>query len=310
MKNENNQTTGMLYAIFAYFMWGIFPLYWKLIHSVSSFEILAHRIFWSFIFMIFLLVFSKKLKLFFTSLKKLIQSPRNLLFLLIASILVSMNWVLYIWSVNHGHIIETSLGYYINPLITILLGIVFLKEKLNPWQVVAIVLAFSGVVLLTFEFGQIPWIALTLAFTFAFYGLIKKYIKLDAMVGLTIETMFVAPIALIYLITLKVNDSISFGTGSLMTTLLLLGTGIATALPLLCFAEAGKRISLTMIGFFQYISPTITLVIGIFVFKENFSQAQLTSFLFIWAALIIFSLAETKFMTKFLHKGKPIHVGK
>lgn len=291
---------GMVYAALSYFLWGLFPLYWKPIHHVPAFEILAHRIFWAFVFMIILLICLKKTQAFFLGFKQMVMKPIMLLLIILASLLVSANWFIYIWAVNHGHVIDSSLGYYINPLISVLLGILFLKEKLNVWQLVAFLLAACGVAFQVIEYGQVPWIALALALTFGFYGLTKKIIRADSILGIAYETLFVTPAALFYLIHIQVKGTAAFGTESLTTTLLLAGTGIVTAVPLLLFAEGARRISLTMIGFFQYISPTLTLILGILVFKEPFSHTQLISFSFIWLALIVFSLSGTKFMSRLI----------
>lgn len=291
---------GMIYAALSYLLWGLFPLYWKPINHVPAFEILAHRIFWAFVFMMILLVCLKKTRAFLLGFKQMAMKPVMLLLIILASVLVSANWFIYIWAVNHGHVIESSLGYYINPLISVLLGILFLKEKLNVWQLIAFLLAAAGVAVLIIEYGRMPWIALTLALTFGFYGLTKKIVRADSILGIAYETLFVTPVALFYLIHIQVKGTAAFGTESLTTTLLLIGTGVVTAVPLLCFAEGARRISLTMIGFFQYISPTLTLILGIFVFKEPFSHTQFISFSFIWLALIVFSLSSTKFMARLL----------
>ncbi|MTT32094.1 EamA family transporter RarD [Terrilactibacillus sp. BCM23-1] len=307
MNSENRNQIGIFCAIGAYFMWGIFPLYWKPLNEVPAFEILAHRIFWAFIFMIVLLIWNKRFHDFIVNFKVLFK-PMNFILVFLAAVLISINWCVYIWAVNNGHVIETSLGYYINPLISILLAIIFLKEKLNLWQIVAIGFATVGVLILTIEYGQIPYVALTLALSFGFYGLVKKFIHFDSTIGLTYETLFVTPIALGFLIFIQAKGTAAFGNISHLTTILLIGTGVATALPLLCFAEAGKRIPLSMLGFFQYIAPTMTLILGLTVFKESFSHVQFISFIFIWIALVVFSLSGTKFMARLLPKGHSVRV--
>lgn len=292
------QTEGILYAGGAYFIWGLLPLYWKLVQDVAAEEILAQRVFWSFIFMVVVLLFTGKWGEFITQCKKLLQQPKSFIMLTIASLLISINWFLYIWAVNHNHIIETSLGYYINPLVSILLGMVVLKERLNVWQIVAVCLAAVGVAFMTLRYGAFPWIALTLAFSFGLYGLVKKLINFDASIGLTFETIVVTPFALLYLISLQMNGEIAFGTVSPSVTLLLIGAGAATAVPLLYFAKGAKLIPLTLIGFLQYIAPTISLCIGVFLYGERFTSAHAVAFGFIWAALLTFSFAKTKFMVK------------
>lgn len=287
----NNQKSGMFYAFFAYFLWGLFPIYWKMVEQVPALEILAHRIFWSFIFMILLLAFLRKMGDLKTSIKEGVHHPRTPLLLLLASVLVSGNWFIYIWAVNNGHVIETSMGYYINPLVSILLGMIFLKEKLNRWQLIAFLLAACGVAIQTFSFGHVPWIAIGLALTFGFYGLVKKKVDIDAFIGLTFETFFMMPVAFIYLTVIQVKGTASFATVSPAVTVLLIGTGVVTAIPLICFAQGARRISLTMIGFFQYLTPTMTLIMGIAFFKEPFTHVQLLSFAFIWLALVVFSVS-------------------
>ncbi|HDR4572973.1 MULTISPECIES: EamA family transporter RarD [Bacillus cereus group] len=292
------QRKGIIYAAGAYTMWGILPVYWKWVEEVPAEEILAHRIVWAFVFMLIVLGVSKRFGQFMSELMKLFTQPKLFISLTIASILITGNWFVYIWAVNHGHIIEASLGYYINPLVSIVLGTVVLKEKLNFWQYVAVGLAGVGVVILTVRYGEIPWIALSLACTFGLYGLTKKLLNYDAMNGLTLETMIVTPVAAIYLFMVGAHGFGSFGSISIAETLLLMGAGAVTALPLFYFAKGAQRIPLYMIGFLQYIAPTINLILGIFIFHEHFTSAHSMAFLFIWIALFIFSIAKTKFLLK------------
>ncbi|TYR80879.1 EamA family transporter RarD [Priestia megaterium] len=293
---QQNHQTGIIYTASAYVMWGVFPLYWKLIDDVPSDEILAHRVLWSFIFMVGLLLATRELSNFAYTLKHLFRNPKQVLILFSASVLISINWFIYIWAVNNERIIETSLGYYINPLISILLGIIVLKEKLNFWQGVSVGLAAVGVLFLTFHYREFPWVSLGLAFSFGVYGLVKKTIKLEAKVGLTLETMMVTPIALIYFIMLLSQGASSFSFSSLNVSLLLIGGGIATAMPLLYFAKGAPLIPLSMVGFLQYIAPTMTLLLGVFVYHEPFSTVHMIAFVFIWGGSIIFALSKTKFM--------------
>jgi chloramphenicol-sensitive protein RarD len=292
-QNSKELTSGIWYTAFAYIFWGILPLYWKLLEKVPAVEILAHRIVWSFVFIMCLLVFYKKWDLLKRNFKEIFHSRSQCFAVIASSLLISTNWLVYIWAVNSDHIIETSLGYYINPLISVLLGMVFLKEKLSFWQFVSFALAFVGVVILTVQYGQIPWIALTLAISFGLYGLTKKVTKLDSMIGLMFETLIVVPLASLYLIFLAGQGSASFGT-SFSTTLLFIGAGVATGLPLLWFAQGAKTVPLAMIGFLQYIAPSISLLLGIFIYHEHFSKTHLVSFLFIWTALALFSLSKSK----------------
>ncbi|MEY8349503.1 EamA family transporter RarD [Bacillus cereus] len=292
------QKKGILYAAGAYMMWGVLPIYWKWVEAVPAEEILAHRIVWAFVFMLFILGISKRFGQFVGELLSLFKRPKLFISLTIASILISGNWFVYIWAVNHNHIIEASLGYYINPLVSILLGTIVLKEKLNFWQYVAVGLAGIGVIILTFRYGTIPWIALSLALTFALYGLTKKLLNYDAMIGLTMETMIVTPLAVIYLFMIGEHGFGSFGSISPVSTLLLMGAGIVTAVPLFYFAKGAQLIPLYMIGFLQYISPTINLILGVFIFHEHFTSAHMVAFFFIWVALFVFSMAKTKFLLR------------
>lgn len=284
---KKNQLVGVGYAVLAFSLWGILPIYWKLIVQVAPMEILAHRLIWSFFFVFILLILHKNMKAFIG----VFSDRGKFISLLISAGLITVNWGVYIWAVNANHLIDASLGYYINPLVNVALGILFLRERLSVLQIIAIGTAFLGVVILGLEFGQIPWIALTLAFSFGFYGLVKKRVGLDAEVGLAAETTAVLPFAVAYLIF---NESINgwpIVNLPLSTDLQLIGAGVVTATPLLWFAQAANRVRLSTIGFIQYLSPTITLLIGIFLYKETFTQAHFISFTLIWLALILYSLS-------------------
>jgi chloramphenicol-sensitive protein RarD len=294
----NTYKQGILYTAGSYFLWGILPLYWKMVENVSAEEILAHRVFWSFLFMIGLLTFNKEWKNIKVASKRIIQKPMLLLSLVLSSLLISLNWFVYIWSVNNGHIIETSLGYYINPLISVILGMIFFKERLNLWQKLSFVVAAIGVVLMTLHYGKFPWVALTLALSFGLYGLTKKMTKLSSSIGLTFETMVVTPIAGYYLVMLGSSGKSEFFSFDLSTTLLLVGAGIVTAVPLLLFASGAQRIPLFMVGVLQYISPTITLIIGVILFNEPFTNIEVITFSFIWFALLLFTLSNSKYFRK------------
>jgi chloramphenicol-sensitive protein RarD len=289
---------GALHAGFSYFLWGLLPIYWKFLDKINAQEILANRIFWSFIFMIVVLVITKKWSLFVSTLKGFAENKKQMYFLTIASLLISVNWFVYIWAVNSGHMIEASLGYYINPLISILLGMIVLKEKLTVAQLVSFILAAIGVIIITVSHGVFPWIAISLALSFGLYGLAKKVIHVESSVGLTLETMVLAPLAAIYMIYLFLHGTNSLFISDWRTDLLLMGAGAVTAIPLLYFAKGAQKIPLSLLGFLQYISPTLTLILGVFVYQEHFSKIQLLSFLFIWAALVIYSLSKTKLFTK------------
>ena len=291
---RNEIKTGAFQAGLSYLIWGILPIYWKLLDHVNAEDILANRIFWSFAFMMVVLFFSKKIGNLYSVLKSFKQNRKEMYALIIASFLISTNWFIYIWAVNHHQMIEASLGYYINPLVSVLLGVIFLKEKLSPAQYASFIIAGVGVLILGLSYGKFPWISVVLALSFGVYGLAKKMIKVDSAVGLTLETMVVTPFALAYMVFLFFNGEHALFSGSVSTDLLLVGAGAATALPLLYFAKGAQKIPLSMLGLLQYIAPTITLLLGVLVYGEHFTKHHLQAFVFIWSALTIYSLSKTK----------------
>lgn len=274
---------GIWYGIGAYAMWGFFPIYWKLLQHVPAIELLGHRIAWSFIFLMIIILISKQWNEF----RSLINT-KTLRIYLIASLLIGVNWLLYVWAVNAGHIVETSLGYFINPLLSVFLGLIILREKLRLTQWIPIVIAFIGVVYLTFTYGRLPWIALGLAFSFGFYGLVKKLAPLSSVFGLTLETGILFIPALVYLGIHEADGTASFLHTGITADLLMIGAGVVTTIPLLMFASAAKQIPLTMIGVLQYLAPTIQFLIGVFIYKEAFDTTRLIGFSIVWLALIIF----------------------
>lgn len=287
------QMLGIFYALAAYVLWGILPVYWKLVQQVPAQEILAHRVVWSFVFMLAILLVTGQLKSFWGDLRQIAVRPKRLVGVIMASVLISVNWVTYIWAVNNNRVIETSLGYYINPLVIVLLGVIVLKERLSLWQIVSFLLALAGVLNLVLHFGSVPWSALVLAVSFGLYGLFKKLVNLGAVTGITMETLFITPVAFLYLSYINTGGGGAFGLASPGTSGLLAGAGIITAVPLILFASGARRLPLSAIGFLQYIAPSIALVLGIFVYHEPFTGVHLASFAIIWTALIIFSLAKT-----------------
>jgi len=304
MDKRTEQQAGVLYAAFSYILWGVLPVYWKLLNHVNADEILANRVFWSFFFIAVILVLNKKWGLFTGTLLGLAQNKKQLAALAVASMLISINWFMYIWAVNTDQMIEASLGYYINPLVSVLLGMVFLKERLSLLQYISFAFAGIGVLIMTISYGQFPWIALTLAISFGLYGLAKKLIKVDSAVGLALETLVVMPLAAIYIGYLMIQGTNSLFAGSMSTTLLLAGAGAATAVPLLFFAKGAQRIPLATLGILQYIAPTLTLILGVFVYHETFSSVHLLAFTFIWSALILYSLSRTKMAAALTVKWK------
>ena len=277
---------GLLYAVGTYTLWGLMPIYWKLLQEVPALEILGHRMVWSLLFVAAILLYKKR----WSWLRPALQDRRTLLSTLGAATLMTLNWFLYIWAVNAGYIIETSLGYFINPLVSVVLGVLFFRERLRNWQWVAVGLATVGVVYLTLSYGALPWIALSLAFSFAAYAVLKKTARLASLEGLSLETaLFFLP-ALAFLIYLDLNSAAVFGHGDLMLTFLLSLAGLATAVPLLLFAAAVRRIPLSTIGILQYIAPTCQFLLGVFVYTEPFGYDQLIGFSLIWTALLLFSI--------------------
>ncbi|WP_456276680.1 EamA family transporter RarD [Bacillus sp. AK128] len=290
---ERENAIGISFTAAAYVLWGVLPIYWKFLNQVPALEILAHRVIWSFIFVLIIVFFMKRklLKNFF----QVQMSKKKTWFgLLLASVFISINWLTYIFAVNTNHIVEASLGYYINPLVAVLLGVFVLREKMNKWQVVSFALATIGVIYMTVSLGKLPWVALVLAFSFGFYGLSKKLIKVDSILGLLLETLFVLPFALLFLAYLGVNGQHSFSAGTIQQDLLLLGSGIATALPLLWFGIGAQKIPLYMIGFLQYIAPSISLLIGVLMYGELFTKDHIVTFTCIWTALAIFTFSNIR----------------
>jgi chloramphenicol-sensitive protein RarD len=294
---ERDHTKGIYYTACAYIFWGVLPIYWKFIDQVSALEILAHRVIWSFIFVL-LIVGILKRKLLKNFFQVQMRQKKTWFGLFLASLLISINWFVYIFAVNTNHIVEASLGYFINPLVAVLLGVFVLGEKMNRWQAVSFVVAGIGVVYMTVSLGTFPWIALILALSFGFYGLSKKLIKVDSILGLLLETLFIVPFALLFLAYLGINGQHSFATGSLKVDLLLLGSGIATALPLLWFGIGAQKIPLYLVGFLQYFAPTISLLLGVLIYGESFTKDHAVTFTFIWIALVIFSISNIRQMVK------------
>lgn len=278
MKNK-----GLLYGIIAYALWGFFPIYWRLLQGVPAVELLGHRIAWSFLLLVVVILVMRQWNDFRSSL-----NARTFRIYFIAAILIGVNWLIYVWAVNEGFIIETSLGYFINPLLSVLMGVFFLRERLRSAQWIPIVFAAIGVVYLTFAYGRLPWIALLLAFTFGFYGLTKKLAPLGSVFGLTLETGILFLPAVLYLGWAEASGSASFLHTDSISNLLMIGAGVVTTIPLLLFASAAKQIPLSMIGILQYLAPTIQFLIGVFVYDEPFDQSRLIGFSIVWLALVIF----------------------
>lgn len=285
---------GAAYTFAAFMIWGFLTLYWKWLGAVPSGQVLANRVLWGFIFMIVVLLFRNDLEHFLTSFKWLVRQPKQFFIVFTASLAISANWLIYVWAVAHNHVIEASLGLYIIPLVSMLMGIVFLREKAGFLEIMSILLAAAGVVIMTLKYGYAPWLALSLAATSGIYSLCKKFVLFEANIGMAIETMLMAPPAVIYMLIIGMQAPIPFEIYSPSEGVLLIGAGIFTALPLIWFAEGAKRIPLTMIGFFQYITPSAAFLIGIFIFKEPTDPVQFLSFSFIWLSVIIYAIAELR----------------
>jgi chloramphenicol-sensitive protein RarD len=274
------------YAIGAYASWGLFPIYWKLLHHVPALQLISHRIIWSFLALIVFILFLRQ----WSDFRSAAFSLRVFYVYLIAAVLIGINWLTYVWAVNAGHIIETSLGYFINPLLSVSMGVFFLHEHLRPRQWISIGLAAAGVLFLAIVHGSIPWIALTLAFSFAFYGLVKKTAPLGSLYGLTLETGILILPALFFLFISDVNGTGAFLHTGTTADILLAGAGIVTTIPLLLFASAARRIPLSLIGVLQYISPTLQFLIGVLIYHESFTLIQFIGYAIVWIALILFGM--------------------
>ncbi|MGQ9491040.1 MAG: EamA family transporter RarD [Anaerolineae bacterium] len=277
---------GTLAALSAYVLWGLLPAYWKAVEHVPAQEILGHRIVWSLAVTLGLLALSRQ----WDWLKRAVRRPAVLLPYVGTAGLLGLNWFVYIWANNNGHIVETSLGYFINPLVNVLLGVLFLRERMRPWQWAAIGLAFVGVAYMTLSYGRLPWIALTLAFSFGFYGLLRKTGGLEAVQGLTVETGLMFLPALGYLLYLDGRGRGAFGRVDVATTLLLGMAGFVTAIPLILFAYGARRVPLTTLGVLQYAAPTGQFLLGVIAYGEPFTRARLIGFSLIWTALLLYTV--------------------
>ena len=277
---------GIWYGIGAYVTWGLFPIYWKWLHHVPALQLIGHRILWSFLMLFVVILISRQWNTF----RAAVLAPRVLRIYLVAAVLIGINWLVYVWAVNAGFIVETSLGYYINPLLNVLMGVLFLHERMRSLQWVPLGLAAAGVLYLTFAYGSLPWIALTLAFSFGLYGLVKKTAPLGSLYGLTLETGLLFLPALLYLLYADATGQGAFLHTGVISDVLLVGAGLMTTIPLLMFASAARRIPLSLVGILQYIAPTLQFLLGVLVYREPFTHAQLIGFGIVWIALILFGM--------------------
>jgi len=276
---------GVICAISAYFIWGLVPIYFKSVADVSALEIIAHRVLWSVLLMGFVLMVTRNRSGF----ALLLAQPKLILWVALAAFFVTANWLVFVWAVNAGRVLETSLGYYINPLVSVLLGFFFLGERLRPIQLAALGLAALGVMNQIVQLGQLPWVSLVLAMTFATYGLLRKRIPLDAASGLFFETLIVAPLAALTLILIAQNGTMAFGAGSVGRDWLIAFSGVVTAVPLVLFSAGARRLRLTTMGFLQYLAPTLTFLQAVLLFGETFTSAHLITFGCIWGGLALYS---------------------
>ncbi|MDN5803777.1 MAG: EamA family transporter RarD [Microlunatus sp.] len=283
--NATRETTGLSYGLGAYLIWGLVPLYWPLLAAASATEILAHRIVWSLVCAGILLLVLRRRRWW-----RSICRPRTLGLLAAASVFIAVNWGLYIWAVNHGHVVEAALGYYINPILSVLLGVVILRERLAAAQWVAVGLAGAAVVVLAVDYGHPPWVSLILAVSFATYGLLKNRINSGALETLTVESAMLTPLALGYLIWLQATGALVFGHHGISQALLLASSGLVTLIPLLLFAGAAIRLPLSTMGLLQYLTPTAQFLLGVFYFGEAMSPARWIGFGLVWVALIVLTL--------------------
>jgi len=290
--------TGFIYAVLAFLIWGLYPLYWNLLAHISPNQILVHRMVWAFLMVGAFVLLTKKGYDFWALLKKLTWKRGGLL--LLTAALLSANWLIYTWAVNNGRILYASLGYYINPLVSILMGVIVLKEKLTRYQLIAMIVAGIGVLFLTFSLGALPWISLALAFSFATYGLCKKLLKMDPIFSLLLETALMLPMAFWYFSFGATVDRSVYSLSNVMEMALLVGGGFITILPLFFFNKAAQLIPLKYIGFIQYVAPTLAFLISVFIFNEPFTIAHLIAFSFIWTACLIFISSHLKVKKKAL----------
>ena len=284
-----SKSKGIFYAIGAYLIWGTMPVYWYLLSGISSYEIVAHRILWSAVLMLVLSVV-----IFRTDFRPVLRSRKKMLYLLCTSALITVNWTLYIWAVDNGHVVDASLGYYVNPFINIILGMLFLKERLTGIQKIAIAFAFFGVAYLTFSYGTFPIVAIVLACSFSLYGFLRKKAQIEAMPALTVETVIALPVALGFLVMTFINHTNTYQLTDIYTMMLIILAGPITAIPLFLFGKAAETTSLTTLGFIQYLSPTLQLLAGILLFKEAFTTAHIICFCSIWLGLILYTIYLVK----------------
>ena len=291
---DNNYRLGIFYGLGAYLLWGVLPIYWKLLQHVEAMEILASRFLWSAVFVFLLLLATGKLNIFMQETKVIFSTKKTACCMVLAAIMISFNWGIFIWAVEAGRIVETSMGYYISPLMNVLFGVVFLRERLAKLQIAAVSCAAVGIGVIIVHNGGLPWVALTLPLTFAFYGLLKKIIVAQPMTSILLETLLISPLAAGYLYYLSINEGTVYQSCDMSTLLLLAGAGAVTATPMLLFTACARKLPLNIVGFLQYISPSISLMIGVLIYGEPFTGTTATAFCCIWAGLALFIWSQIR----------------
>nr|WP_196830840.1 EamA family transporter RarD [Frigoribacterium sp. CG_9.8] len=285
---QSTERSGVVMAVVAYALWGILPLYFLLLQPAGAFEIVALRILFSLVFCALIITVTRK----WPALIAILRQPRIVFTMGLAAVFIYVNWQVYVYATLDGKVIEASLGYFINPIVTILLGVIFLRERLRMPQWIAVGTSVLAVVVLAVNYGALPWVSLVLAFSFGFYGLIKKRVgpAVDAVSGLTLETAWLVPVALVQLAVVGTSAGLTFGTVSLAHTVLLASTGVITAVPLLLFAAAARRLPLVYLGLTQYLAPVLQFIVGVFVLGENMPPARWIGFALVWVALVILTV--------------------
>ena len=284
---KKERLVGLAFTTAAFLFWGLYPPYWKLLSTVPEFQVFAHRVIWSCAFTAGIVTVQKR----WAEVKTALRSRRTALTLLASGLCVATNWSIYIVGVLSGKLLSVSMGYFINPLVSVLLGVVFLRERLRFWQIIAVLCAFGGVLYMSLGSGGVPWISLALAFSFGLYGLLRKTVGVQSIPGTFVESLLVSPIVIAYLLLVGIRGNSAFGTANVPTHLLLVGAGVVTAIPIIWFANGARRIPLSQVGFLQYLAPTCQLLLGVFLYGESFTLTHLISFGLIWLGIIIFTLS-------------------
>src|SRR5436190_1432877 len=283
---ERDERSALIAGFAAFATWGLIPVYWKLLKTVSAPEILAHRCVWTTIFLMVLLTWQRR----WPEMREAVRSRRTILYCLASGLALSTNWLFFIWAVNVGRVVETSLGYFMTPLVNVLFGAIFLRERLTRWQLVSVLLALTGVLYLTLGYGKFPWVAVALCVSFGIYGLLRKKSGTRPIPGLFLETTLLSPIAILYLLILQREGQAAFTPAHGSMALLLISTGVVTGLPLVWFGHAARHLRMTTVGFLQYIAPSGSFLLGVFLYHEPFTHNHLITFSLIWAALVLFTI--------------------